>query len=119
MKGHYSHIEAETIKNENFRKVLYTGPKMQLVLMTLKPGEDIGEEVHDGHDQFFRFEEGEGEVLIGDEKFQVKDGDSAIVPSGANHNVTNTSKTESLRLYTIYAPPEHPDGTIAKDKPEE
>ena len=119
MKGHFSHIEEETLKNENFRKVLYTGPKMQLVVMTLQPGEDIGEEVHSGHDQFFRFEEGEGEVLIGEEKFKVGDGDSAIVSDGTNHNVTNISKDKKLKLYTIYAPPEHPDGTVHKDKPKD
>lgn len=118
MSGYSAPIEKDTLENENFRKVLFTGENMQLVLMTLKPGEDIGLEDHDGHDQFFRFEAGEGKVVIGDSEYDVKDGDVAIVPSGAKHNVINTSETESLKLYTIYAPPEHADGTIHATKEE-
>ena len=118
MSGYYGHIEEDTLKNENFRKVLFTGPHMQLVLMTLQPGEDIGLEDHVGHDQFFRFESGEGEVLVGDSVYQVGDGDVVIVPDGERHNVTNTSDTELLKLYTIYAPAEHPDGTIHATKAE-
>jgi len=116
-KGYKDNIENETLANTNFRTVLYTG-KLQLVLMTLKPGEDIGAEVHNGHDQFFRFESGVGEVLLGDETFEVKDGDAIIVPDGTMHNVTNVSKTENLTLYTIYAPPEHRPGTVHVTKEE-
>jgi len=118
MKGYFGPIEKDTLENDNFRKVLYTAPNSQLVLMSLKPGEDIGLEEHDGHDQFFRFESGEGEVLIREDTFQVKDGDAVVVPDGAKHNVTNTSSTEDLRFYTIYSPAEHPDGTIFKTKEE-
>ena len=116
MSGFYSEIEKDTLENENFRKVLFTGEFSQLVLMTLQPGEDIGAEVHTGHDQFFRFESGVGLVEIDDDKFEVKDGDAVVVPSGANHNVTNTSETELLKLYTIYSPAEHPDGTVHETK---
>lgn len=118
MNGYYGAIEDLTLKNTNFRKVLYTGSNMQLVLMCLKPGEEIGLESHHGHDQFFRFEAGTGQAFIDGETFEVKDGDSVIVPDGAEHNVTNTSATEDLKLYTIYAPPEHPDGTIHITKAE-
>jgi len=116
-KGYKDNIEKETLANTNFRTVVYTG-KLQLVLMTLKPGEDIGAEVHNGHDQFFRFESGVGEVLLGDETFEVKDGDAVVIPDGTMHNVTNVSKTENLTLYTIYAPPEHRPGTIHVTKEE-
>ena len=102
--------------NANFRRVLYTGKNSQLVLMNLKPGEEIGEEVHKTIDQFFRFEKGEGTVSIDGIKQKVNDGDAVIVPAGAKHNVTNTSKTKELRLYTIYSPPEHQDGTVCKTK---
>ena len=118
MKGYFGQIEKDTLENDNFRKVLFTGPKSQLVLMSLKPGEDIGLEDHDGHDQFFRFETGEGEVLVGEDTYQVKDGDAVVVPDGEKHNVTNTSETEDLRFYTIYSPAEHPDGTIHQTKEE-
>ncbi len=113
--GYKDKLEDETLKNKNFRKVVYTG-KLQLVLMTLQPGEDIGEEVHEGHDQFFRFEAGVGEVLIGDETFKVSDGDAVVIPDGVNHNVTNTSSTDVLSFYTIYAPPEHKDGIVHETK---
>lgn len=112
MTGYYTPIEKETLTNENFRQVLFTGKNMQLVLMTLQPQEEIGLETHDGHDQFFRFEAGFGKVVINDDEYEVKDGDAVIVPAGAQHNVINTSETETLKLYTIYAPPEHADGTV-------
>lgn len=115
MKGYFVHMEDETIKNDNFRKVLYTAHYSQLVLMSLKPGEDIGMETH-ASDQFFRFEKGEGEVIIDGNKYKVKDGDSVIVPGGSQHNVTNTSKTESMKLYTVYSQPNHKDGAVAKTK---
>jgi mannose-6-phosphate isomerase-like protein (cupin superfamily) len=116
MKGFKSNIEKETLGNGNFRRVLYTGKHSQLVLMNLKPGEEIGEEVHKTVDQFFRFEKGEGLVSIDGIKHKVTDGDAVIVPAGAKHNVTNTSKTTELKLYTIYSPPEHQDGTVRKTK---
>lgn len=116
MKGFKTNIEKDTVSNENFRKVLYTAKNSQLVLMTLKPGEEIGEEVHPDRDQFFRFEAGLGEVRIDDEVYQVSDGDAVVVPAGARHNVINTSPIESLKLYTIYSPPEHRDGVIHPTK---
>lgn len=118
MAGYYGHIEEDTLNNTFFRKVLYTAPHSQLVLMCLKPNEEIGMEVHPENDQFFRFEKGEGKVIIGGEEFIVKDGDTAIVPAGQMHNVINTSGTEELKLYTIYSPAHHPDGTIHKTKEE-
>jgi mannose-6-phosphate isomerase-like protein (cupin superfamily) len=117
-KGFAGHLEEETRKNTDFRRVLYTGKFSQLVLMSLKPNEDIGEETHDDVDQFFRFEEGEGVVVIDGVKNLVKDGSGVIVPSGAKHNVMNTSKVKSLKLYTIYSPPEHQDKVIRKTKQE-
>jgi len=116
MKGFKSNIEKDTLSNGNFRRVLYTGKYSQLVLMNLKPGEEIGEEVHKTVDQFFRFEKGAGTVIIDCVKQKIADGDAVIVPAGARHNVVNTSKTLQLKLYTIYSPPEHEDGTIRKTK---
>jgi mannose-6-phosphate isomerase-like protein (cupin superfamily) len=118
MKGYVTDIEEETEENADFRRVLYTGKYSQLVLMSLKPGEEIGEETHDDVDQFFRFELGEGEVKIDGVKHRVKDGEAVIVPAGARHNVTNASKRENLRLYTIYSPPEHQDGVVRHTKKE-
>ena len=116
MKGFKSNIEKDTLKNNDFRRVLYTGRNSQLVLMSLRPGEEIGEEVHKTIDQFLRFEKGEGIVSIDGIKHKVGDGDAVIVPAGARHNVINTSKTMELKLYTIYSPPEHQDGTVRKTK---
>ena len=115
-KGFVANIEAMTLKNGSYRKVLYTGKYSQLVLMSLKPGEEIGEEVHDDIDQFFRFEQGNGAVIIDGVKHRVRDGSGVVVPSGARHNVVNTSKTETLKLYTIYSPPEHKDGIVKRTK---
>ena len=117
-KGFVTDIETETVKNTDFRRVLYTGKFSQLVLMCLKPGEEIGAEVHDDVDQFFRFEEGEGAVVIDGVKHAVRDGSAVVVPSGANHNVLNTSKTADLKLYTIYSPPEHQDKVVRKTREE-
>jgi len=117
-KGFVANIEEETRKNTDFRRVLYTGKNCQLVLMTLKPMEDIGMETHDDVDQFFRFEEGQGTVVIDGKKHNVKDGGGVIVPCGAEHNVINTSKTADLKLYTIYSPPEHLDKVVLKTKKE-
>ena len=117
-KGFAANLEEETKKNTDFRKVLYTGKFSQLVLMCLKPKEDIGMETHDDVDQFFRFEEGEGVVMSDATKHTVKDGSGVIVPSGAKHNVINTSVTKNLKLYTIYSPPEHQDNVVRKTKQE-
>jgi mannose-6-phosphate isomerase-like protein (cupin superfamily) len=118
LKGYVVAIEKETKKNTDFRHVLYTGKHSQLVLMNIKPGEEIGEETHDDIDQFFRFEEGEGKVIIDGVEHRVKDGNGVIVPAGAKHNVINTSKLVNLKLYTIYSPPEHQDGVIRHTKKE-
>ena len=118
MKGYVTGLEKETVANSDFRRVLYTGKNCQLVLMSLKPGEEIGEEVHEDHDQFFRFEVGQGKVVIDGVEHLVKDGSGVIVPAGAKHNVINTSKLGNLRLYTIYSPPEHMDGVIRHTKQE-
>jgi mannose-6-phosphate isomerase-like protein (cupin superfamily) len=116
--GFVTDIENETLKNTDFRRVLYTGKFSQLVLMSLAPGEEIGAEVHEDVDQFFRFEEGEGIVVIDGVEHAVKDGSAVIVPNGANHNVVNTSKTANLKLYTIYSPPEHQDKVVRKTREE-
>jgi mannose-6-phosphate isomerase-like protein (cupin superfamily) len=118
MKGYVISVEKETRKNINFRRVLYTGKYSQLVLMNLKPEEEIGEETHRGVDQFFRFEYGEGKVIIDGVEHRVKDGDAAIIPAGAKHNVINVSKKLDLKLYTIYSPPEHQDGIVRRTKAE-
>lgn len=118
MKGYVDNIEKETLENSNFRKVLFTGKYLQLVVMNLKPGEDIGEEVHSDVDQFFRIDAGEGKVVIDGEESEIEDGSAVIVPAGSKHNIINTSQTENLKLYTIYAPPNHPDGTVHKTREE-
>ena len=118
MKGYNANIEQETLENENFRKVLYTASHSQLVLMSLQPGEDIGMEVHEDNDQFFRFEKGEGKCIIDGNEYKVSDGSAVIVPAGAEHNVINTSQTESLKLYTIYSPAHHKDGVVKATKAE-
>ena len=115
MQGFVADIEKLTIENADFRRVLYTGKNLQLVLMALRPGEEIGEEVHDDRDQFFRFERGEGEVLIDGRRHRVKDDDAVIVPAGARHNVVN-SGAAPLRFYTLYGPPEHRDGVVHPTK---
>lgn len=115
MKGYCDNIERRTLENENFRRVLYTGHNLQLVLMTLQPGEEIGEEVHTDRDQFFRFEEGEGAVDIDGVENGVGADSAVIVPAGARHNVRNTGNGP-LRLYTIYGPPEHVDGLVVKTR---
>ena len=117
MKGFVDDIEELTESNKDFRRVLYTGKHLQLVLMSLKPGEEIGEEVHDTHDQFFRIEKGKGEVWIDGVKTKVKADFAIIVPAGARHNVINTGD-KALRLYTLYGPPEHRDGVVRATKAE-
>lgn len=114
--GYISNIENEVMDNENYRAVLFTG-KIQLVLMTLKPSEEIGMEVHADSDQFFRIEQGEAKVILNDVESLLQMDDILVVPAGTNHNIINNSKSVPLKLYTIYAPPTHPAGTVQKDKP--
>ncbi len=117
-KGFHTNIEKETLENDNFRKVLYTAKHCQLVLMSLKPGEEIGMEVHTDNDQFFRFEKGSGKCIIDSNEYEVGDGVSIIVPAGASHNIINVSDTEDLKMYTIYSPAHHKDGIVRKTKDE-
>ncbi|NCT55082.1 cupin domain-containing protein [Candidatus Falkowbacteria bacterium] len=109
MKGFNTNIEKATLENNYFRKVLYTGKNSQLVLMSLKPGEEIGMEIHSENDQFFRFEQGAGKCLIDGNEYLVEDGSAIIVPAGAEHNIINVSDSEDLKLYTIYSPAHHKD----------
>lgn len=118
MRGYYGNIEQLTLENNNFRHVLYTASHCQLVLMSLKPGEEIGEETHTENDQFFRFETGLGRVIIDGNEYSVSDGSAIIVQSGAKHNVINVSETEDLKLYTIYSPPHHKDGIVRETRQE-
>lgn len=117
MKGYIVNINQLTKENENFRKVLYTAKNSQLVLMSLKPGEEIGEEVH-VLDQFLRVEEGEGKAILDGVEHEVKDDWAIVVPSGAKHNVINTSSDKPMKLYTIYSPPNHREGVIHQTKEE-
>jgi mannose-6-phosphate isomerase-like protein (cupin superfamily) len=115
-KGYKNNIEELTVSNENFRKILYTGEHCQLVLMSLLANEEIGMEVHEENDQFFRFESGEGKVIIDETEYTVKDGDAVVVPSGANHNVI--AGESGLKLYTLYSPAHHKDGIVRVTKKE-
>ena len=117
-KGFVANIEKETLENNNFRKVLYTSKYSQLVLMSLKPGEEIGMEVHTENDQFFRFEKGEGKVVVDGNEYSVKDGSAVVVPAGAEHNVMNVSGSGDLKLYTIYSPAHHKNGVVRATKEE-
>jgi len=116
MKGFTTNIETATRTNTNFRKVLYTGKHSQLVLMSLRPNEEIGMETHPDNDQFFRFEMGQGKCIIDGNEYEVKDGDVIIVPAGAKHNIINISSSEELKLYTLYSPAHHKDGIIRTTK---
>ena len=118
MKGFNANIEQETLDNTDFRRVLYTGKNCQLVLMSLRPKEEIGLETHPENDQFLRFEAGSGAVFIDGNRYQVGDGDAVIVPAGAEHNVVNLSDTEELKIYTIYSPPHHKDKIVHRTKEE-
>ncbi len=118
MKGFTINIEKALSENTNFRKVLYTAKHSQLVLMTLQPKEEIGMEVHPENDQFFRFEEGEGKAIIDGNESPITNGTVVIVPAGAQHNIINTSDTETLKLYTLYCPPHHQDGIVRVTKAE-
>jgi mannose-6-phosphate isomerase-like protein (cupin superfamily) len=115
MKGYVDDIETATLRNTDFRRVLYTGTNLQLVLMTLQPGEQIGEEIHDDRDQFFRIEEGKGEILIDGRRHEVEDDFAVIVPAGARHNVINSGPAP-LKLYTLYGPPEHRDAVVHRTR---
>ncbi|HTK03913.1 MAG TPA: cupin domain-containing protein [Alphaproteobacteria bacterium] len=118
MRGYKINLEKNTLANTYFRHVVFTAPHSQLVLMCLKPLEEIGMEVHPDNDQFLRFESGIGKAIIDSEEFDFEAGDGIIVPAGSYHNIINTSATEELKLYTIYSPAHHPDGTIHKTKME-
>jgi mannose-6-phosphate isomerase-like protein (cupin superfamily) len=117
MQPYIKNIEEETLGNEYFRKEVFTGKFLQMTLMTLQPGEDIGAEVHPNIDQFLRIEQGSGKALVGETEYDVSDDWAIIIPAGMNHNVTNTGDVP-MKLYSIYTPPEHPAGTIHKDKAE-
>jgi mannose-6-phosphate isomerase-like protein (cupin superfamily) len=118
VKGFVADLGPAARKNMDFRRVLYTGSQSQLVLMRLRPAEDIGEEVHSGVDQFFRVEEGEGIAVIDGTRYTLRTGSGVIVPAGAKHNLINTSRTLDLKLSTIYSPPEHRDQIVRRSKQE-
>ena len=118
MKGFNANIEKLTLESSNFRQVLYTGKHSQLVLMSLKPKEEIGMEIHPDNDQFFRFEKGTGKCVIDGNEYEVSDGSAIVVPAGAEHNVINVSDFEDLKLYTIYSPAHHKDGIVRATKEE-
>ena len=118
MAGYVVNIEEKSLKNNHFREVLFTAAGLQLVVMSLEPGEEIGLETHDGIDQFIRVESGGGKALLNEKEYELEDGSAVVIPAGVEHNIINTSLQESLKLYTIYSPPEHPDGTVHKNKAE-
>lgn len=119
MNGYITNIERDTHANEDYRRVLFTGRHTQLVLMTIQPGDEIGREVHDGHDQFIRIEAGVGVAVLDGEEHTITEGMAVVIPAGTEHNVLNTSAVTPLRLYTLYSPPEHPDGTVQRSKSDE
>ena len=119
MTGFVGNIEDQTLENTDYRRVLFTGKKTQLVLMSLQPGVEIGMEVHEDHDQFIRIESGSGVAILNGERHQLSDGVAVVVPAGVEHNVINTSTDAPLQLYTLYAPPEHPEGAVQKTKADE
>ncbi|HRZ30503.1 MAG TPA: cupin domain-containing protein [Candidatus Paceibacterota bacterium] len=116
MSGYIINIEDKTLANRYFREVLFTAPHSQLVVMSIAPGEDIGEEVHAKVDQFLRIEKGEGKAVLDGEETRISDGSAIVVPAGTRHNIINTSSSRDLKLYTVYSPAEHRDGTIHKTK---
>lgn len=118
MAGYIINIEKKSLENRYFREVLFTGPNSQLVVMSIEPGEDIGMETHDGVDQFIRVEAGKGKAMLDGAEHGLEDGSAVVIPAGTEHNIINTSKSEPLKLYSIYSPPEHPHGTIHKNKAE-
>jgi len=118
MKGYHADIETATLENKNFRKVLHTSSHLQVVVMSLEPGEEIGLETHHDTDQFFRFEQGQAKCVIDKTEYELRAGDIIIVPAGAKHNIINTDNTTTLKLYTIYSPPHHKDGIVQATKKE-
>lgn len=118
MKGFYTNINETALNNTDFRQVLYTGQHSQLVLMSLKPGEEIGSEVHSDNDQFFQFEGGTGRVDVDDSSYEVTNRNLVLIPAGARHNIINTSDSEDLKMYTIYSPAHHKDGIVRATKAE-
>lgn len=118
MAGFITNIEKKSLENTFFREVLFTGPNSQLVVMALKPGEDIGMETHGDVDQFIRVEAGKGMAVLNGVEHALEDGSAVVIPAGVEHNIINSSKTEPMKLYTVYSPPEHPHGTIHKNKKE-
>lgn len=116
MKGFKINIEKAATENDNFRKVLYTSGHSQLVLMSLEPGEEIGEEIHYGNDQFFRIEAGQGKCILDRHEYKLKNGDALVIPAGAKHNIINTGKDAALKMYTIYSPAHHKDGIVRTTK---
>ena len=118
MAGYVINIEEKTLENNFFREVLFTAQHVQLVVMSLGPGEEIGLETHDDGDQFIRVEAGNGIAILDGEEHELEDGSAVVIPAGVRHNIINSSRQQSLKLYTIYSPPEHPDGTVNKNKAE-
>jgi len=118
MAGYVINIEKKSLENDFFREVLFTASHSQLVVMSLAPGEDIGLETHDNVDQFIRVEAGKGKALLNGEEHDLEDGSAVVIPAGTQHNIINSSQQESLKLYTVYSPPEHPQGTVHKNKAE-
>ncbi len=118
MVGFLINIEEKSLANEYFREVLFTGPNSQLVVMSLAPGEEIGLETHNDRDQFIRVEAGTGKAILNGEEHDLEDGSAVIIPAGTEHNIINSSQVDALKLYTVYSPPEHPHGTVHKDKAE-
>jgi mannose-6-phosphate isomerase-like protein (cupin superfamily) len=116
MKGYKINIEKEATGNDNFRRVLYTSAHSQLVLMCLRPNEEIGVEVHHDNDQFFRIETGKGKCIIDGNQYELNDGDAIVIPAGAKHNIINVAKDASLKMYTIYSPAHHKDGIVRATK---
>jgi mannose-6-phosphate isomerase-like protein (cupin superfamily) len=119
MTGYVANIEDQTLQNKDYRRVLFTGKMLQLVLMSIQPGEEIGMEVHDDHDQFLRVESGSGVAILNGERHDLTDGVAVVVPAKVQHNIINTSRSAPLQLYTLYSPPEHPEGTVQKTKADE
>ena len=118
MKGFIINLEEKTLENDNFREVLFTTDKSQLVVMSLETKKEIGMETHAEHDQFIRVEKGEGKAILNSEEFPLKDGSAVVIPAGTEHNIVNISDSEKMKLYTVYTPTEHPDGTINRNKQE-
>jgi len=118
IKGFSTNIERDVMQNSNFRKVLYTGVHLQVILMSLKAGEETGEEIHNANDQFFRFESGNGKCIINGNEYQVMEGDAIVIPAGAKHNIINTGAAGELKMSTICAPPHHKDGIVRSSKAE-